>query len=330
MNEQVGNNWIKLAENVLDIEIQGLEEVKRNLGPDFYRAVEMIAGSDGRVVVAGIGKSGLVGRKIAATLSSTGTAAFFLHPVEGAHGDLGMIREGDVVITISNSGETDELNAIIPTLRSLGAKIISLTSNLESTMAGMSDVIICTRVPKEACTLGLAPTSSTTATLAVGDALAVCLIERKSFGKEDFQRYHPGGDLGKQLRQDISRIMHTADIPIVHSGTSLNQSLQVLDKGRLGTVVVLDSDSKLLGILTDGDVRRLLCREEYSPEDPVDSYMTINPLYAVIGQKGGMILDVMEKSAILVLPVVDENKVLQGVVHLHDLLGKGSFDFSKT
>lgn len=330
MTRQAEKDWIKLAENVLDIEIQGLEEVKRNLGPDFYRAVEMIADSNGRVVVAGIGKSGLVGRKIAATLSSTGTAAFFLHPVEGAHGDLGMIREGDVVITISNSGETDELNAIIPTLRSLGAKIISLTSNLESTMAHLSDVIICTRVPREACTLGLAPTSSTTATLAVGDALAVCLIERKSFGKEDFRKYHPGGDLGKQLRQEISKIMHTREIPVSCSGETLGKSLQTLDKGGLGTVIVLDRENKLRGILTDGDVRRLMCRDEYSLQDSVDKYMTTDPLYAVIGQKGGTILDVMEKYAIMVLPVVDENLVLQGVVHLHDVLGKGSFDFSKT
>jgi arabinose-5-phosphate isomerase len=322
-------DWLQLAKDVLDVEIEGLRQVRDNLGPDYVRALKLLAGCTGRVVVTGVGKSGLVGRKIAATLSSTGTAAYFLHPVEGAHGDLGMIRQGDVVLAISNSGETDELNAILPTLISLGAEVISLTGNLSSTMARQSHVSLSTCVPREACTLGLAPTSSTTATLALGDALAVGLIEWKSFGREDFKRFHPGGDLGRQLNLDIERIMQTEMLPVIASGTCLAEALTILDRGGLGTVIVVDRDNRLLGIMTDGDLRRLLCRKpDYSLDRAIDEYMTPEPKYASLGQRGATILDLMERSAIMVLPVVDQDRVLRGVVHLHDLLGKGRFRFN--
>lgn len=322
-------DWLQLAKDVLDVEIEGLRQVRDNLGPDYVRALKLLAGCTGRVVVTGVGKSGLVGRKIAATLSSTGTAAYFLHPVEGAHGDLGMIRQGDVVLAISNSGETDELNAILPTLISLGAEVISLTGNLSSTMACQSHVSLSTCVPREACTLGLAPTSSTTATLALGDALAVGLIEWKSFGREDFKRFHPGGDLGRQLNLDIERIMQTEMLPVIASGTCLAEALTILDRGGLGTVIVVDRDNRLLGIMTDGDLRRLLCRKpDYSLDRAIDDYMTPEPKYASLGQRGATILDLMERSAIMVLPVVDQDRVLRGVVHLHDLLGKGRFRFN--
>ena len=319
--------WIKLAREVLETEIQGIRQVRDDLGEEFVLALELLAGCSGRVVVSGVGKSGLVGRKIAATFSSTGTPSYFLHPVEGAHGDLGMIKAGDVVIGISNSGETDELNAILPTLISLGAKVIGLTGNLQSTLAGICHVCISTGVPKEACTLGLAPTASTTATLALGDALAVALIEWKSFGRDDFQRFHPGGDLGRQLRMIVSRIMHVQGLPVVRSGVTLEEALSVLDKGGLGTVVVVGDEDRLLGILTDGDVRRLVCRGTFSRQEPVDVYMTRNPRYAGIDEKGALVLERMEKAAIMVLPVVDKDRVLQGVVHLHDLLGKGRVRF---
>lgn len=319
--------WIKLARQVLETEIQGIRQVQADLGDEFVRALELLAGCSGRVVVSGVGKSGLVGRKIAATFSSTGTPSYFLHPVEGAHGDLGMIKAGDVVIGISNSGETDELNAILPTLISLGAKVIGLTGNPQSTLAAICHICISTRVPKEACTLGLAPTASTTATLAMGDALAVALIEWKSFGRDDFQRFHPGGDLGRQLRMIVSRIMHVQGLPVVRSGATLEQALTVLDQGGLGTVVVVSNEDRLLGILTDGDVRRLVCRGSFSRKEPVDVYMTRNPHYAGLDEKGALVLERMEKSAILVLPVVDKDRVLQGVVHLHDLLGKGRVRF---
>lgn len=328
MKSNKEQNWLSLAREVLETEIQGLEAVKRNLGQEFVVALEFLATAQGRVVVTGIGKSGLVGRKIAATLSSTGTPAYFLHPVEGAHGDLGLIRKGDVVLAISNSGETDELNAIIPTLVSLGARVIGLTGNLNSTMARLCEVCISTRVPREACTLGLAPTASTTATLAVGDALAVALIEWKSFGRDDFQRFHPGGELGRQLSLNIEQIMHTDKLPLVLMGATLGQAVQVLDQGGLGTVVIVDGTGHLRGILTDGDIRRLLCAGRFLPALGVDQVMTSDPKFAMVGEKGASILDLMERSAITVLPVVDQSKVLQGIVHLHDLLGKGRFQFN--
>lgn len=326
--EKAGSrDWLDLARQVLNTEIQGLEHVRDNLGPEFEQALRILAGCQGRVVVTGLGKSGLVGRKIAATLSSTGTPATFLHPVEGAHGDLGMIRPGDVVLAISYSGETDELNAIIPALLRLGGQVIGLTASLGSNLGRLCHVVLCSRVPKEACTLGLAPTASTTATLALGDALAVALIEWKAFGREDFRRNHPGGDLGRRLSLDIGSLMHTQNIPAVDMETSLARALEVLDQGGLGSVVVLDQKRRLQGILTDGDVRRMLCRTAYDPHDSVTTYMTRNPKYVTLGQQGGQVLDMMEKGAIMVLPVVDENMHLCGVVHMHDLLGKGRLSF---
>ncbi|WP_051564652.1 KpsF/GutQ family sugar-phosphate isomerase [Desulfovermiculus halophilus] len=324
----MARDWVSLAREVLNTEIQGLERVRDNLGPEFEQAVSLLAGCQGRVVVTGLGKSGLVGRKIAATLSSTGTPSSFLHPVEGAHGDLGMIRSGDVVVAISNSGETDELNAIIPALLSLGANIIGMTGNIRSRMSRMCHVTLCTEVPKEACTLGLAPTASTTATLALGDALAVALIEWKAFGRDDFRRFHPGGDLGRQLSMSVRALMHTEDVPTVYAADTLGRALEVLDQGGMGAVIVVDLEQRLQGILTDGDVRRMLCRTEYDLNKPIHTYMTPEPKYVTVDQKGGKVLDLMEKGAIMVLPVVDERRVLQGAVHMHDLLGKGRLSFN--
>lgn len=328
MSKDKQRDWVALARQVLEAEIDGLYQVRDNLDSEFERALEMIAGSAGRVFVTGIGKSGLVGRKIAATLSSTGTPASFLHPVEGAHGDLGMIREEDVVIAISNSGETDELNAILPTMLSLGSQLVGMTARKESTMGAMCHVVLNTSVPREACTLNLAPTASTTATLALGDALAVGLIEWKAFGREDFQRYHPGGDLGRQLSLSVERVMHTDDLPVVREGSTLQQGLQLLDSGGLGTVVVLDSAGRLQGILTDGDVRRMICHKRYSLQDEVEAYMTVRPRFARKGEKTARLLETMEQNAITVLPVVDEDRRLVGIVHLHDLLGKGRIAFN--
>ncbi len=208
-------DWLKLAREVFDTEIQGLEAVRDQLDGEFVRGLTAMAECKGRVVITGVGKSGLVGRKIAATLSSTGTPSFFLHPVEGAHGDMGMIRKEDVVLALSNSGGTDEVNAIIPVLKSLGATVIAMTGNSASAMSQLSDMTIRVKVPREACPMGLAPTSSTTAQLAAGDALAVCLMEWKAFGKDDFKKFHPGGSLGQRLAMCIDQIMHTDNIPAV-------------------------------------------------------------------------------------------------------------------
>ena len=328
--EGMRGGWLDKAREVLDIEARGLAAVRDRLDGSFVRALELMAGCAGRVVVTGLGKSGLVGRKIAATLSSTGTPSFFLHPVEGAHGDLGMIRREDVIVAISNSGETDELNNILPSLKSLAGAVISLTGGVNSTMAGLSDVVIDTSVPCEACPLGVAPTASTTATLAVGDALAVCLIEWKSFALDDFRRFHPGGALGQRLAQRVEELMRSSQLPVTPSGASLGQALEALNAGKLGCVCVLDREGRLLGLLTDGDVRRLACAGRLDLDVAVDSVMTVSPLHATPGQKAAEVLDIMESRAITVLPVVGADRTLAGMVHMHDVLGKGRVKFSRS
>ncbi|MFP4070472.1 MAG: SIS domain-containing protein [Desulfovibrionales bacterium] len=321
--------WVELAREVLDTEIQGLEMVRDSLDGGFTAALELIAVTPGRVVITGVGKSGLVGRKIAATLSSTGTPSFFLHPVEGAHGDMGMLRAEDVVLAISNSGETDELNCLIPSLRTIGVKIIAMSGNPKSSLARASDVFLCCKVPREACPHGLAPTASTTAALALGDALAVCLIRWKSFEAKDFQKYHPGGALGQRLAMTISELMHRDALPVVTTGTTLHKALEVMNQGGLGTVLVVDADQRLQGIFTDGDVRRMICRGETSLDRVVDEVMIPNPLSAEPSQKAGEVMDILEAKGITVMPIVDGSGLVIGIIHLHDLLGKGKYKFSR-
>ncbi len=325
---KTATDWLKLAREVLDIEAEGLLAVRGQLGDPFVRAVTLMAECTGRVVVTGVGKSGLVGRKIAATLSSTGTPSFFLHPVEGAHGDMGMLRNEDVILAISNSGGTDEVNNIIPTLRSLGAPVIAMTSNLASAMAQLADVTIQVKVPREACPMGLAPTSSTTAQLAVGDALAVCLMEWKSFDKEAFRRFHPGGSLGQRLAASVDSLMHTDGLPVVADGVSFGRAMEVLNAGGLGLVAVVDGSNILRGVLTDGDVRREVCCGPFDKDRPVTEVMTASPKRATAGETSARVLDIMEHNQITVLPVVRDNGELAGMVHLHDLLGKGALKFS--
>jgi arabinose-5-phosphate isomerase len=326
--EAPAGGWLELAREVLDIEIEGLAAVRGQLNGGFLEALDRLAGCKGRVVVTGIGKSGLVGRKIAATLSSTGTAAFFLHPVEGAHGDLGMIRPGDVVLALSNSGETDELNNLLPALKSLGAVIVCMTAGVDSTLAQLSDVVIGVHVPREACPLNLAPTTSTTATLAVGDALAVCLMRIKDFGTKDFKRVHPAGALGARLSQSIATLMHTKDLPVARADAPLSQALARLNAGGLGLAALTDATGRLVGVLTDGDVRRMLVQSGFDAARPVAEVMTKNPRTAAKTDSAAQVLDLMEARQITVLPVLDENGLLAGLVHLHDLLGKGRVRFA--
>lgn len=321
-------DWLNLASEVLDIEIEGLHAVKDQLDGPFEKAVTAMAQCKGRVVITGVGKSGLVGRKIAATLASTGTPSFFLHPVEGAHGDMGMLREEDVILALSNSGGTDEVNTIIPTLRSLGCTVICMTGNTASAMAQLSDIAIKVAVPREACRVGLAPTASTTAQLAVGDALAVCLMEWKSFGKEDFKKFHPGGSLGQRLATCVDQLMHKDNLPVVQDGVALKAALEVLNAGGLGLVAIVDSENMLKGVLSDGDVRREVCCGPFDVDRPVVEVMTAAPKRATVGESSAHVLDVMEQHEITVLPVVHESGELAGMVHLHDLLGKGSLRFS--
>jgi arabinose-5-phosphate isomerase len=320
---------LDVARRAMDIEIEGLKAVREQLDGGFSEALDAMAACTGRVVITGVGKSGLVGRKIAATLSSTGTPSFFLHPVEGAHGDMGMIRDEDVVLAISNSGNTDEVNAIIPTLKSLGATVIALTGGADSLMAELADITILAHVPREACPIGLAPTSSTTAHLVVGDALAVCLMERKKFTQKDFKRFHPGGSLGQRLSLCVEELMHEEDLPVVRSGATLAGALSRLHEGGLGLVAVLGDSDRLLGVLTDGDVRRIVVSGVYDADAPVDDVMTSSPRSVTVGESSAHVLDLMEASQITVLPVVREDGILAGLVHLHDLLGKGKLKFSQ-
>lgn len=322
------HDWIERGKEVIDIEMAGLANVRGRLGPSFAVAVDMLAACKGRVAITGIGKSGLVGRKIAATLSSTGTPAYFLHPVEGAHGDLGSVRQGDVIVAISYSGRTDELNAILPSLRSLGARVIAITSDPHSPLAELSDVVIDCAVPREACPMNLAPTSSTTAALALGDALAVCLIDCKSFTARDFRRYHPGGALGRHLSLLVADIMRTDNLPLVQDSAPLSAALDVLDKGGYGAVVLTDAQMRLTGILTDGDVRRIVCRGGPDFHQPVAANMTRAPRRAAPGMSAAELMDIMEQKAITVLPVVNDDLTVVGIVHMHDLLGKGRIKFA--
>ncbi len=316
---------VALAQDVLATEIAGLAAVRERLAsptPEktpLVLALRLLAACAGRVVVTGIGKSGLVGRKLAATFSSTGTPAFFLHPVEGAHGDLGSLRRDDVIIAISNSGETAELNAILPALKSLGASLIAMTGREDSTLGRLADVTLNSGVPREACPHGLAPTASTTAVLALGDALAVCLMHLKSFTEKDFLRYHPGGSLGQRLRLKVSEVMRTEGLP----------ALRRLDEGGFGAVLLVDGDRHVNGILTDGDVRRAVCRGKLDPDAPVRSVMTPSPRCGRREDTVAALLELMERTSITVLPIVNAERRLLGMVHMHDLLGQGSVAFSQ-
>lgn len=321
------HDWPTVAKAVLEVEIQGLAAVQEQIGPDFVRALEYLATCKGRVVVTGLGKSGLVGRKIAATLSSTGTPSYFLHPVEGAHGDMGMIRSEDVILAISNSGETDELNSILPAIRAIGSVIISMTADPDSTLAKVSDVFVQVRVPKEACPMGLAPTASTTACLAMGDAMAVCLMEWKSFGQKDFHRFHPGGTLGNRLSLRVEDLMHRNNLPVVDRNSSVKEALEVLNIGGFGLVVAVEK-GQLSGVLSDGDVRRLVCRDELDFSETISKFMTEGPRSIIVGESAAHVLDIMEKHQITVLPVIEPGGKLAGLVHLHDVLGKGRLKFA--
>ncbi len=320
---------LKRAREILLTEKQGLEEVIKNLDESFVRAVELILNTKGRVVVTGVGKSGLIGRKISATLSSTGTPSFFLHPVEALHGDLGMVIPEDVLLAISYSGNTLEVCELASILKKRNTKIISLTGNTESHLAKLSDVVINAKVPKEACPFNLAPTTSTTAALALGDALAICLFELKGLGSEDFRKNHPGGSLGERLKVKVKEIMLKEDkIPIVQEGTLLKDAIVEIDRKRLGCVLIINNYGNLTGIITDGDLRRILLKYKKIDDFKVEDVMTKNPKVIEENRLASEALELMEKHLITVLPVVNFDKKLVGILHLHDILGKGTFKFT--
>lgn len=322
-------NLLDLAREVLTIEAEGLAGLIPKLDQGFLQAVDLIFRSKGRVIVTGVGKSGLVGRKLVATFNSTGTPALFLHPVEAMHGDLGMVSRQDVILALSNSGETNELTILLPSLERLQAPVIAFTGRPKSTLARHSRVVIDTGVPREACPLGLAPTASTTAMLAMGDALAVALLTRRGFKAGDFRRVHPGGSLGARLTLAIAEVMLTGDrIPFAQPEQPLSQAIAEMDEKKLGAALVVDRKKILTGIITDGDLRRALKQGGEILTKKVRDLMTPRPRSIGPGALASQALELMEHHAITVLPVVDENRKVVGIVHLHDLLGRGEFKFT--
>jgi arabinose-5-phosphate isomerase len=316
---------IQTGKKVLKTEAEAVAALIERIDERFEKAVEMIYASRGRVVVTGMGKSGLVGKKIAATLASTGTPAFFLHPAEASHGDLGMVTADDVVITISNSGETEELAGLIPLLKRFSVGLIAMTGNPASTIAKAADVNLDISVKEEACTLGIVPTASTTATLAMGDALAVALLLKRGFREEDFALFHPRGSLGKKLFIKVKDLMHSGQaLPLTSPETSLTAAVIEISSKRLGITVVAGEDRRVLGIITDGDVRRGIERWGKDFFDmTAEEVMTENPKSISAEELAAKALSVMERHAITVLVVSDARNRIEGIIHLHDILRQG-------
>ncbi len=316
------------AQKVFLIEEQGLAAVRKRIGVEFEQAVEMLAQCPSRIVITGIGKSGIIGQKIAATMNSTGTPAFFLHPVEAMHGDLGMVMATDVVIAISYSGGTTELNGLLGSLRKRGIKIIAMTGGTHSILAEAADLVLDIGVPMEACPLGLAPTASTTATLAMGDAIAVVLLQKKQFQAADFRQNHPGGSLGERLKVKVSEVMLTGSaIPMVLGHEQAVIAIEVLNDKNLGAVLITGDDEKILGIVTDGDIRRSVAQNKDMSHLQASAIMTANPVAIDGSMLAADALSIMQEREITVLPIVQKDGKLAGILHLHDLLGKGEFRF---
>ncbi|MDE2009972.1 MAG: KpsF/GutQ family sugar-phosphate isomerase [Candidatus Omnitrophica bacterium] len=315
---------LKRAKQVLTIEAKAIQAMMRRLGADFKAGVDMIAHTRGRVIVCGMGKSGLVARKMAATLSSTGTPSIFLHSAEGLHGDLGQVKSEDVVIVISQSGETDETVRLLPLVKKIGAKVIVMTGNSKSTLGINGDVVLNIAVDSEGCPLGLAPMASTTVTMALGDALAACLIDRKKFKKEDFAMYHPGGSLGKRLLLRVEDIMRRETYFAKVPGKMLVKDvLWTITRARCGCACVVDGKNKLLGIFTDGDLRRHLEADGAVLQRPVAEIMTKNPASIRKEKLAAQAFDLLKTKKIDELPVVDQRGRVVGLLDVQDLLKAG-------
>ncbi len=318
---------IEQAKEVLAVEAEAIQALIPRIDGQFAAAVNLILACDGRVIVTGMGKSGLVGRKIAATLASTGTPAFFLHPAEAIHGDLGMVTPEDVVLALSNSGETDEVLSILPIIRRIGAKVVAMSGRENSTLVNNADVFLDVGVEREACPLGLAPTASTTAALAMGDALAVALLTARHFTPEDFALFHPGGSLGRRLFLTVGQVMHSGeDNPVTPVGHTVKEALFVITAKGLGATAIVDGDARLLGIITDGDIRRSLEKGFDFLNKRVEDVMTRTPRTITADKLAAQALHIMEKNKprpITVMPVVDSEQRAIGMIHLTDLLRQG-------
>ncbi len=321
MVQSAAERAIQLAQDTFDIEAAAISGLRRRVGGEFARAVEMMLNVRGRVVVMGMGKSGHIGRKTAATLASTGTPAMFVHPAEASHGDLGMIKPTDLVVAISNSGESEELMVILPVLKRLGVPLIAMTGNLKSTLANYADVALDCRVDKEACPLNLAPTASTTAQLAMGDALAVALLDARGFKAEDFARSHPGGALGRKLLTHVSDVMRSGDaVPKVGASASFSELMREMSAKGLGATAVVDADTKVLGIFTDGDLRRLVEKGIDLRTRTAAQVMHVGPKTIARDALAVEAVEMMEQSRITSVLVVDENGILCGALNSNDLM----------
>lgn len=314
----------QIVKDLLLTEAREIEKAAQKISFDIEKAVDLITSSKGKLIITGVGKSGLVGTKIAATLASTGTSSFFLHPTEAMHGDLGMIGKEDIVLGISYSGESEELVQILPHLKRFNIPLIAMARNENSTLAKYSNVFIDINVEKEGCPLDVAPMSSTTLTMAMGDALAVCLMKKRDFQKKDFASFHPGGSLGKQLFVKVDDLLRRDNLPIVSRETKLKDAILEMSEGRLGSVIITDDRNKVVGLLSDGDLRRALMNEDFTIDCKVEELASKNP--KILKNKDFLASDalqVIEDYKIQLLIVTDEEDKLIGVLHIHDLIEAG-------
>lgn len=314
---------LESARRVIRMEAAAVAALEERLDDQFEAAVEAILHASGRVLVSGVGKSGIVGRKLTATLTSTGTPATFLHPTEALHGDLGIVRPGDVAILLSKSGESDELRALLEFFGRAGVRTIAMTGRTDSSLARHADVVLDCGVAEEACPHDLAPTCSTTATLALGDALAVALLQARGFGRDDFARLHPGGALGRRLLLRVREVMVCDDLPLLEPDATMRECIVLLAERR-GTVAVVDESQVLLGVVTSGDLTRLMEREEHFFTFPVSHVMTTNPRTTDPDQLAASAVGVMERCGVMALPVLDGERRVIGMLHLHDAMRAGA------
>lgn len=316
-------NYIDIAKEVLQIEASELTRASFELSEEVIKAVELIYNTKGKLIITGVGKSGLIGAKMAATFASTGTSSFFLHPTEAMHGDLGMVSKGDSILAISYSGESEELVRILPHIKRFDIPLIAFSSERDSTLAKYCDVFLSIKIKAEACPLNVAPTSSTTLTLALGDALAVCLMKKRNFNREDFASFHPGGSLGKRLFVKVSDIMRR-DFPTISQNDSIKSAIIKISEGRVGNVLIVDENQKLLGILSDGDLRRAMLNSTFSLESKAIDFATKNPkTVSTHNMLASDALSIIEDYKIQLLVVVDNNKRAIGILHIHDLVEAG-------
>ena len=313
----------EIAKEVLNNEANELIKTSKNIDSSINEIINEIYNIKGKVIVTGVGKSGLIGQKIAATLASTGTPSFFIHPTEAMHGDLGMISKDDIVLAISHSGESDELSSLMPHLRRLSYKIITMTKSINSSISKQGDYFIDISVSKEACPLNIAPTSSTTLTLALGDAIAICLMKKRSFKDSDFAAFHPGGSLGKRLFVKIKDLMQKENLPIISKDIILKDAIIKMTNGKLGSVLIAENN-KLIGILSDGDLRRAMLRDDFDLDKKALDYATKNP--KICDDENALAFDILrliEDSKIKLLIITDKDKEIKGVIHIHKLVEAG-------